>query len=238
MIKFRIIFFLILIIFLLLSCNLDKYFGYSNEAEDLLQYVKIKGKVTNYYTGKPAAIVHVNVRKYETLTDNAGEYNFVYILTADDERNRTVQFRFTQEKYYPEEKNVVIDPLGMEVNISMRYAAPIIKDAALFPDSNASEGSNYICQAIIMDYQGIFTMKTVEATIQVENSSGTTWEMTSPMILVSSPSDREGYFQARFFLRIDESLQGAYRIYARDNEGFEETLRTSMNPFQLDNPIF
>ena len=239
----KIQYYIILFIFfvlLLSSCDFDKYFGYSNETEDLLQYVEIRGKVTNFYTDEPAPIVRVSVRHYETLTDYAGHFYFTYILTADDERNRPLLFRFTQEKYYPEEKSVVINPLGTEVNVSMRYAAPIIKKAALFPGQNSGylEGNVYTCQAIVMDYQGINTVTKVEATIQIEDGSGNVWDKSSLMIKVDSPDLNEGYFQTKFQIVVGTNIKNGYRIYAQDNEGFDETLRTSINPNNPDDPIF
>jgi len=237
---FKKIFILTALILFLSSCDFDKFLGYSNEAEDLLKYVKITGNVTNFYTGKPASVIHVNVRQYETLTDYTGNYNFTYILTADDERNRPIVFKFSHEKYYPLEKSVLIDPLGMEVNVAMHYAAPVIEKTALFwKNDPAREGNYLICQAIILDYQGINTLSKVEATLQLENAACTiTWEESFLMSMVDNPTMNKGYFQAEILLQPGAHLKNGYRVYALDNEGYEETYKTSINPSQPDDPIF
>jgi len=228
------------ILFLLSSCDVDKYFGYSNEAEDLLTYARISGKVVNTYTGEPAGIIHVEAGRYETLTDYAGSFFINYILTTDDERNRPVLFRFTHEKYYPEEKYYVIDPLGMEVKVAIRYAAPVIEKTALFPQQNSSEleGVRFVCQAIIKDYQGIHTVDFVEARFEAEDNGGNIHRESRRMSIVQTVSNREGYFQTEIIIKPNEVLKNGYAVYARDNEGFEELLRRSKNPNQPDDPLF
>ncbi len=230
----------IIALFILSSCNPDKYFGYSNEAEVLIESVKIKGQVVNLYNDEPAPIVHVSAGPYETLTDYTGAFFINYILTPDDERNRPVRFLFTHEKYYDEERRLVIDPLGMEINVAMRYAAPIIKEAALFPNNDASEleGRHYICQAIIMDYQGILTVGRVEVRYNIEDSAGNIRSAATPLTRVATVSDREGHFQAEISIGSTEGIQNGYQIYAQDDEGFDDLYKTSKNPLQPDDPIF
>ena len=227
------------IVLLIISCNPEKYFGYSNEAEDLLKYAKVEGTVTNFYTGEPAGLIHVQVEQYETISDFSGRYYFTYILKSDDERNRPVTFLFSHKKYYPLEKKVIIDPLGMEVNASLHYAAPVIKETALFRnDNNNLEGQNYICQAIVLDYQGVGTIDLVELTVQLEDANRNIWEESFPMRLADAHTSTVGYFQTEFRVSAGAELRNGYRVYARDNEDFEETYKTSINPSRPDDPIF
>ena len=218
-------------IFILLSCDYDRYFSYDTDAEELLKTTPVKGRIMHYYRNEPVSNALVQVGAQETLTDINGFYNIDYILTDNEERNKPVQIQVSAHNFYSESLSTLIEPLGNTYNFSLKYAAPIINDAIRrFDPYNKFL---LICQAVITDYQGWQDIDSVYA-IFYNSASGE--PSIVPLQLVGYMGDYVSHYQATY--QGETNFELRYSIIAIDKDNYSDQLDKANTAYETDNYLF
>lgn len=221
-------------IFLLLYISCEKITGYNYQAEPQNKAVKISGNVINKFTNQPVDGATVKIGSQITSTDTAGAYLIYYILQTDEERDKPVEVRVTAENYIPYNQQVVLYPTETEINIELIYGAPKIEENVLVPYI-LDFVPIYVCQARVMDYQGLNDIDSVRAIFYYENQQDNVYEkVTVPMQFVSAISDQAAYYQGYTYTKRGQAeITSSYAIEAKDRQGFTHYLTdyiTAMNP--------
>jgi len=214
------IFYYVLSSFFLFNC--ERYVSYNLESESTQQAARIYGKVTNTFTGSPVNLAQVSIESYSTLSDGHGEYTIIYILRDDEIRNKPVRVSASALNYLPFSEESVLYPTGAEFNISMDYAAPILRKTALVYYQPIQA---YVCQALVVDYQGISTMDLVFFKLDCVNSQTNKHKyLEKTMPFISSITDSTGYYQCFFNFYQGENwefnLRGRHELIATDQSGY------------------
>lgn len=213
------------------GCDWDKYFGYQNEAQALANHTEISGTVQNLFTGQPVKNALVRFGTQETLTDTGGFYNFNYILSDDEQRNKPTPFAVEKHNYYSHFGETKLLPGTDEYNFDLVYAAPIIVDTKRRPMQEL------ICQAIIRDYQGIASLQSVDV-IYIENDvqGNVADSVRQTMKMVKLVSTQEAYYQLK--TEISARTAPYYYVQVTDNEGYSDRLFHTTNPTYPDHLLF
>ncbi len=203
-----------------LSC--DRFTGYDLEEESIQQTARIHGQVINTFTGSPVISAQVTMETFTTFSDGRGEYTLIYLLRADEIRNRPVRVEVTAENYLPYSGEFVLYPPDTQFDVSLDYAAPIIRKNVLvfFGPENL-----LICQALIIDYQGVHTLSSVTTKFYYHQvSTNLTRVVESAMEPVILLSDTSVFYQGIINSIIDGdwmiNLKNRYQIIASDVDGY------------------
>jgi len=214
----------IFLILILYGCDFDKYLGYDNKAQELLNTAAVSGSITNFYTDDPVSNALVKVGQQETLTNSNGLYSLNYVLTDDEERNKPVHIHISAHNYYPDSITTLIEPLDNMYNFQLRYAAPMIKDIVRqqyrFFD---------ICQAIVSDYQGWQDIDSVYALFYPLSGEQ---PVKVPLALVYNDGQNTGYYQVTY--EKETTMDLPYSVIAVDFDKYTDRLDKANNPF---NPV-
>jgi len=136
--------FLIILLIVTSSCDLEKFTGYDHEAAPIPESARIYGILKNKFTQQPLNDAMVQVGDQATFSDESGKYDFFYHLAEDDERNKEVRMFISANNYLTVDTTIIIFPEN-EIVKGLAYASPIIKRIARIGN---------VCQAEIFDYQG------------------------------------------------------------------------------------
>jgi hypothetical protein len=135
------------LLFVLLSCDSDRYLGYNFSTETLTKSMLVTGRVTDTFTGNAVAGAIITVEDQQSATNQQGFFELRYIFNADADQGRPVPISIRAENYLAYETSMEIFPGTMELNIALDYGAPIIVDQAIVVGAS-------VCQALIKDHQG------------------------------------------------------------------------------------
>jgi hypothetical protein len=216
-----------LVLLFLLSCDTDRFLGFKYSADKIPETAPVSGTVLNKFTDDPVAGARVEIGSQVTFTDSSGHFFLNYFLQADNQRDKPIPVEIIAKNYLPFKTSLIIYPSENTLNVELEYGAPII-EAAVQKDS--------ICQAIILDYQGIPTLDSVSVTFHFWYPGVKESEVQFPLQLKRMVGNR-GYYEVRFdtfifeygFLKEDNFL-----IYVHDKDGFETRKRfTTFNVQQL-----
>lgn len=174
------------------GCDLQKYTGYDHTAQELVETTQIYGYITNFYTGDSVYDARLRFGTQETLSDFNGSYALNYVMNDDEERNKPTPILISKENYYPYQKETVLLPTKNQLDFQIKYAAPIIVDTR-----RREADSLLVCQAIIKDYQGIETLKSIKLTyVYLDTFVGKVVDsLTVDLPLVHQPDNVTGFFQ-------------------------------------------
>lgn len=229
--------FLCLFLWFIPSCDYDRFIGYDIEAQDLLETTRISGKVTNYYTDQPVFSARLKIGSLEALTNLNGQYQITYVFTADEARNKPIAVSVEATNFFPENDSILISPLGNELNFTLRYAAPIILRVArrISVIETDKEWLKYrvICQAVLMDYQGITNISQAFASFYYHEAADT---LKVPLFIKSILSNNTANYQGIYEGMITFDLN--YDVIAEDFDGFSDLMQRANNPFQQDELLF
>jgi len=210
------------------GCDFDRYTGYDYSAQDLLKAAPVSGRITHFYTGEVVTNALVRVGSQETLTDNTGSFNISYLLNTDTDRNRPVDFRVSAPNFYNISFTFLLEPTGNSFDLQLKYAAPVIK-RTMRRTYRKNKDFESICQAEIVDYQGIETIESVSVVyFYTERPDSVVVQLQRVQIL----SENSAYFQAR---KITSDLKPFNYVIVRDQEQYTHRVLYSLNlPFQDD----
>jgi len=212
----RLFLFWILIFFL--SCDSDRFLGFKYSADKLPTTAPVRGRVINKFTDDPVAEARVQIGSQVTFTDTTGQFFLNYFLQPDDQRNKPVPIRISATNYFTYNTSLVIYPTNNFLEAKLEYAAPIVE---------AAIQKNSICQAIILDYQGIQTLDSVSVTFHFWYNRVKENTVQFPLQLKRIVGNR-GYYEVRFDTFIFEYgylKKDNFLIYVRDKDGFETRVR-------------
>jgi len=236
--KKQLILILPLLIITSFSCDFDRYVGYDLEAQEFLETTLINGRVTNFYDdNKPVYNAKVKVGLLEVLSNINGDYQVNYVFTDDEARNKPIKISVEAHNYFPENDIILVEPISNEHNFQLRYAAPrILNGIRRISILSIGEGGNIyrvICQAIVLDYQGVTNISEAHARFYYNDAADT---LKIPFLINSMPSTNLVYYQAVYEGMIFFDLN--YDIYVGDFDGFSDILQLANNPFQQDELLF
>ena len=222
-----------LIVVLCIRCDVEKYTGYNYDAQSFEQGVTIRGSVTNKFTGEGVGNAVLRINNQQTRTDGAGNYEMRYILTEDDNLNRPATITITAENYLPFNTSAIVFPEEeMQLNFELTYGAPII-EAAVLPQLE-------LCQAIVLDYQGIGDIASVVAHFSYVNDAGSIQEeIDVPLQFHGSASNLRAYYQASVSPTMGNLvIFRLFSVTATDRSGFTHTITHLNDPRFPDQPLF
>jgi hypothetical protein len=215
----KIILILLLISPILFLPHCEKITGYNYDVKPLNNTVRVYGVVKNAFTGRAVEDALVEIGIQTTSTDIYGQYEVQYILGTAENRDQPVPVVISAPNYEILHTSFIIYPEPTRVDFQLVYAAPIIEKNALF----ATMGSNWYCQAIVKDFQGVNDIKKVTASFYyVKPNSPDSYLVSYEFILIGSVNNITGRYQ----ISVPPTYRGDYYLYidryqleAEDYEG-------------------
>lgn len=224
---------LLVFIFLISGCDLQKLWGYEYESDPTPESAKIYGKVTDNFTSEPVQNAVITIQDKLTTTDENGDYCIYYHYTEEEDRNVPVSVKISHEKYLPGDSAIVIFPVN-EINFGLSYASPIIQKICMVD-------SIYICQAIIYDHQGFDDIISVLANLayRIPGDRYPSIYIKKEMTRVITDSLNTCCYQVLAPDYFDEygELMNIYEIYAEDRLHYSDSM-TSNDPRASDSLLF
>ena len=154
--SFKSLFFIVSILILfIISCDLEKLDGYEYTYDPPPESAIFTGTIYNRFTFEPVELAQINIANQITYSDAQGKYILYYHYNEDEERNQPVDIKISRDNYLDVDTSIVVFPEN-ELNVFIKYAAPIIQRIALVD-------TFYYLQAIVSDYQGYNDITTVHA---------------------------------------------------------------------------
>jgi hypothetical protein len=234
MTSFLLKFFGIASISLLLFIDCEEYTNYKIEAEPL-DNTLIKGVIKNFYTGENVPSANISVGHYNTTTDDSGLFRIFYELGVDENRNKPVPLHVSAWNYYDFDREIILAPNSSEINIKMYYAAPIITKHYRGDQFSQTGGFFRVIQAIIVDYQGISTLDSVNASLFIRNGDQVV-EIHRNMKLIQQIDNVTAYYQNYDSPETfkDWELLDMFRIKVVDEDGYYDTAsEANVDPYPL-----
>lgn len=224
---------LILMLFLISNCDLEKLSNYKYDNDPIPESAKIYGTLINKYTFSPVAGAHISIHNQSTISDKDGNYVLYYHYIEDEDRNQPVSIRFTQEEYLTVDSSFVIFPEN-EINAFLPYASPEIRRIGLVDTIG-------ICQAIVHDYQGFNDIASVEVHLayRVPGEKYPSLYTRMQMERVMTDSIRTNYYQVFAPVSMQEhgNLMNVFDVYAVDRLKYSDTM-SSMELAASDSILF
>ncbi|MEJ2537058.1 MAG: hypothetical protein P8048_08415 [Calditrichia bacterium] len=221
----------IILILLLISPTLflphcEKITGYNYDVNPLNNTVRVYGEVINTFSGQAVEDALVQIGIQTTSTDIYGEYQVQYILGAAEDRNQPVPVAISAPNYETLNTSFIIYPEPTRLDFQLVYAAPIIEQNSLLLYRGLDNEPQEICQAIIVDYQGVNDIKEVNASFNyIRKDNPNSFYFTYPLNLIETNGGTEGHNQAiipkkYMYHQLEWSLYtDRYELQAEDYEG-------------------
>jgi hypothetical protein len=207
-------------LFLLISCKEFTSYNLEGTSTDIL--IKINGKITDQYSGKPVRDAQVTVGPRSTVTDLGGKYNIYFPLSTDENRDKPVPITISAYNYVTYTEERVFYPEDIQINLTLIYAAPIIFETTITPVYGGYDGGHYHLEALIGDYQGLSDITSAQAAFRYVLGTVSFWRYFT-LDFVRSVDGTRGYFacDAPMIPETGEYFNGRYEIKAWDREGHE-----------------
>ncbi len=233
---FKFLFISLIFFLLLISC--EKYTGFDFTGDVPAETAKIYGLVKNTFTNEPVAKARVTFGNYTTYTDKLGNYSIFYPIQTSEQRDQPIPVTVEAINFYPYQAAVILYPNSNELNVALEYGAPIIRQNA-FVSYTFHQDPIYVCQALVIDYQGITDIDSVWATFYFESISSDIKTVNVKMDRISDVSDTEAYYQCIISVTLgDWDLRAGYDITAIDREGFSNSISDASNAMAPDKFLF
>ena len=209
---------------ILIACE-ENFWGYNYNAPELINITRIKGKITNQFSGEPVAAATIIINGQKTMSVENGNYLLNYIVPEDAEPNKVEMghISVSAPQYLPYTTTLPIYPFENIIDIEMEYADPIVKNAV-------SNGD--ITQAIITDYQGVEDINYVSVTYNL-HIEGVVVRAEYEMVYIDQSDDFTAFYQ---HIIIDPEMGNWFRITAKDKSG--NTHRADFTINQHDSLLF
>lgn len=216
-IKWFLCFLSILTIFII-SCDLEKLDGYKYTYDPPPESAIFTGTIYNRFTLKPLQLAEINIANQITFSDAQGKYILYYHYNEDDQRNQPVNVKISADDYLDVDTSIIVFPEN-QLNVYIKYAAPIIKKIALVDTS--------FIQAIVFDYQGYNDITTVHAqhAYRRPGEKFPSLYAETKLIRVFVDSLNTSYFESRIPRSIVEYgnlIPDEYSVRAQDRVHYED----------------
>jgi hypothetical protein len=222
----KIILILLLISPILFLPHCEKITGYNYDVNPLNNTVRVYGEVINTFSGQAVEDALVQIGIQTTSTDIYGEYQVQYILGAAEDRDQPVPVAISATNYETLNTSFIIYPEPTRLDFQLVYAAPIIEQNSLLLYRGLDNEPQEICQAIIVDYQGVNDIKEVNASFYyIRKDNPNSFYFTYPLNLIETNGGTEGHYQAivpqkYMYHQLEWSLYtDRYELQAEDYEG-------------------
>ncbi len=225
---------LIGLLLVLTGCDNDRFWGYNYTAQTLAKTLQIEGKVTDIFSGRGVAGASVTFDNSQTATDSLGNFLLQYILSADADQGRPVNFTVQAENYHTYHTDIVVFPGKIELNVSLEYGAPIIEDQAIV----VSEG---VCQALIRDYQGQQNLVGVTVRLHYRNAQNGQIYKTADLEMAYRGDHAPNVYRYQAVIPNDYPVTqfgDLIKVTAKDADGFSDEVSHNSSPRNPDTLLF
>lgn len=212
-----------LTMFLLHSCETERFLGYQYEAEAVSRFVSISGKLVNTFDRDEAvreAQISFEGQAAEP-SDRQGVFNLDYAITGDEQFDRPINVRIQQPKYYTLDTTLIVRTGIDNVVWPMVYGSPRIL---------SSVRSERTYTTTIFDYQGEQTVSRVQCAVYYRNSDDDDHLYFLDMEKISTVDGNTAVYQQVFppTVVVDDELRifigpHGHQIDVIDEEGFTES---------------
>ncbi|MCB0261988.1 MAG: hypothetical protein KDE52_06920 [Calditrichaeota bacterium] len=230
----RAIIFLLLILGFISGCDSEKFLKYNYDAETLAKQVVITGNISNQFTLRGVENAKISFEDQFVITDYFGNYELRYQFSADADQGRAIPVRIEAENFFVLDTTQVVFPEPMTFNVKLEYAAPIIEDLAIVVPEN-------VCQALILDYQGVENLSSVIVRLNYrDQQSGTVYTTRDvAMSYVGNHSTYTYRFQCDIPADYPVTDKGdLILLTAQDADGFSDEELHNSNPRTPDMLLF
>lgn len=212
---------LLMIIFLLLSCDTEKYFSYNYDAREFSEIASFSGTITNVFTGARVPGATIRIEDQSTETNMQGFYRLDYVLSADAKLSKEIDIEVIAFNYLPYTQTQSIFPGDFPLDVELEYGAPIIQKTGC--------NNMTFCQAVVFDYQGTDDIEAVTAHLTYFARNGhnlITRKVDVKLNLKETVSENTAHFQVIVepISQLGDSLGRYYTITAVDKFGFSDNL--------------
>ncbi len=214
-------------LFMFISCQ--DYIGYDFEGLQATRIVKITGTVYNYFTNETVRDARVTVGYQNTVTGLSGDFKVYYPLSTDENRDNPIPVYVEAYNYSPYSGEFILYPKDPQLKIYLEYLAPVIQKKVLVKTTDSEGNMIYVCQALILDYQGFSDIEAVESKFRYFKDRWSDW-IYFKLHFIEQVDSVGGYFQsiAPPYITLVEPIQitdaafnGRCEIRAWDNAGHE-----------------
>lgn len=214
---------LILPIFLLFACKMEEFTGFKVETLNQNESLRLSGQVFSYYTSDSVMAALVQIGNRQTITDVNGKFTLAYVLSESEKRNKPTPVTITAENYYPYHDQLYLNQQNTHFVFYLKYAAPVIREAtAVF---QKTINYDYICQAVIQDFQGVSTLKYVKAVFFNRDAVGDS--LISFLQLKEYVDSQIGRFQST--IRFSDWFPDRFYLLVVDQEGYQDRLAKGLS---------
>jgi hypothetical protein len=215
------VFELLLTLLFFIACE-ENFWGYIYEAPALINTTRIKGTITDQFSGEtvPAATISINDQK--TMGDENGNFLLNYLLPEDAEPNKPEigYVSVSAPQYLNYSRTLLIYPFENHMDIELEYAVPIVKNAASDGDTT---------QAIIVDYQGVEDIASVSVTFN-KHISGNVERIEFDMVFKGYSDNITSHYQHTRRELDNYEIGSWFRITAKDKNGNVHRADFTINP--------
>ncbi len=213
----------ILSVFLITACKVEEFTGFKVETISQSESLRITGQVISYYTSDSVMAAFVTIGSRQTITDEKGEFTLSYVLSESEKRNKPTPVHIVAENYYAYHDQLYLNQQNTNFVFYLKYAAPMILDAtAVFQRTIEYD---YICQAVVKDFQGISTVQTVKAVFFNRDAVGDS--LVSFLQLKEYVDAQTGKFQST--TRFSDWFPDRFYLKVVDREGYQDRLYKSLS---------
>ncbi len=230
----RAIIFLLLMLGFISGCDSEKFLKYNYDAESLAKQAVITGNISNQFTLKNVENANIYFEDQFATTDYFGNYELRYQFSADADQGRAISVRIEAENFFALDTTQVVFPEPMAFSAKLEYAAPIIEDLAIVVPEN-------VCQALILDYQGVGNLTSVIVRLHYrDQQSGTVYTTRDvPMSYVGNYSTYTYRFQCVIPADYPVTDKGDLILLSvQDADGFSDEVSHNSNPRTPDVLLF
>lgn len=216
------------------GCDSEKFLKYNYDAESLAKQAVITGNISNQFTLKNVENANIYFEDQFATTDYFGNYELRYQFSADADQGRAISVRIEAENFFALDTTQVVFPEPMAFSAKLEYAAPIIEDLAIVVPEN-------VCQALILDYQGVGNLTSVIVRLHYrDQQSGTVYTTRDvPMSYVGNYSTYTYRFQCVIPADYPVTDKGDLILLSvQDADGFSDEVSHNSNPRTPDVLLF
>ena len=213
---------LIWLVFLMTACKVEEFTGFKIETISQNESLRLSGHVISYYTSDSVMAAFVTIGSRQAITDDQGEFSIFYVLSESEKRNKPTPVDIFAENYYPYHSLLYLSQQNTHFVFYLKYAAPIILDAtAVFQRTYEYD---YICQAIVKDFQGVSTIQYVKAVFFNKDAVGDS--VISFLQLKEYVDSQTGRFQST--VKFPDWYPDRFYLQVSDKEGYQDWLAKSL----------
>ena len=232
-------FFLILFSLFQFNCDADKFITANLGKSGASDSTAIFGRILRQDNRQPIDHARVQLSFHIAYSDSNGYFELPVLYLDDYNRNLDPLIVINSNNFAVYSGPIQVLPIPKEANFELVWLPPVIRNTALVIEEDSPPGHNEngpkIVQAIITDYQGVNTIKKIEARFLVDGVP-----FYWPLYLVQATSEYTGQFESpKLFTVVDKPKEEIiYFITVTDEDGNYFESSYSHYDSAPDSPIF